>query len=104
MYLHEMRKAAVKAGGAELGRLLEVPLETKINEELGIQVVLKGAGEKATLDFLVKLSATQDDFVLNELIAVLPTVSSLGNFLRKMPSYKVTPEEFEYLVKLGHIL
>jgi len=103
------RELALRLGGVGLVSLMfsEVKLKDDPNstEEIPLPpILIQGAGFSLTLDFIARLSSKHSDFMLNELIALMPSLKCMGEFMDRMPTYKVTKEEFEYLVKLGHIV
>jgi len=61
---------------------------------------LQKYGASQTLNFLVRAS-TNGDWVLNELLAIWTSTVSLSEFLKKIPVFEVTPEEFEHWMKSG---
>jgi|GEM_PF-3453355 len=74
---------------------LETPIE-------GIRVIEEGLGVAATIDFLIRSSRNHD--LLSEFFSIIPSLSAIHDFMENMPIAKVTGEEFERLVKMGHVL
>jgi len=58
-------------------------------------------GEFLTLQALVSLSSVGGDSRLNEMLALFPSVVSMGKFFKKVPNYEVDAKTFEYLIKQG---
>jgi hypothetical protein len=101
----EKREVALKLGGAGLCLLaLGGKLVTKEDVNGGPPIVVSGAGWKATMDFLIRAAPNQKDLVLSELIVLLPSIICLDDFMKKLPNYEATPEEFEQLVTMGHVV
>jgi hypothetical protein len=103
------RDLALRLGGVGLCSLMfsELKLKDDPNNTSEIQlpkIITQGAGFSLTLDFMVRLTSKHSDFMLTELMSLMPSLKCIGEFMDRMPSYKVTAEEFEYLVKLGHII
>jgi len=121
------KELALHVGGAGLCKLLngEVTFlkrtadgsvrETKSKEEVreilgntdregGWPIITGGCGFAITLDFMVKLLSVKTDVIMEELLCVIPTLVAFADFMQRQPLYKVTEEEFEYLVGLGHIV
>jgi len=103
------RELALRLGGVGLCSLMfsELKLKDDPNStpEVPIpQILIQGAGFSMTLDFIVRLSSRHADFMLIELMSLMPSLKCMGEFMDRMPTYKVTTEEFEYLVKLGHVI
>lgn len=46
----------------------------------------------------------QGDDYLNELLSVMPTIYAMREFFKRMPTYEVDAETFEYLMKSGSFL
>lgn len=58
-------------------------------------------GEFLTLQALVSLSSPGGDPRLNEMLAIFPSIASMGRFFKKVPSYEVDAKTFEYLIRQG---
>lgn len=62
-------------------------------------------GWNATLhNVVVCCSKGAGDEYLNEFLTVMPTIACLRDFFKKMPTYEVDPETFEYLMKTGSFI
>jgi hypothetical protein len=103
------RELALRMGGVGLCTLMFG--ETKVREDTNSEgslitpppILIQGAGFSATLDFIVRLSMKHDDFLLNELLSLMPSLKTTGDFLDRMETHKISQQEFEYLVELGHL-
>jgi len=80
------KELAARIGGAEVSRCLAE------------------YGWSLTIDIMLRISHSSVDWVIEELICELPTTYELVKFLERCPKHEVTEEEFEFLVKKGHIL
>jgi hypothetical protein len=58
-------------------------------------------GESLTLQTLVSLSVGENSRRLNEMLAMLPAVSTTARFFKRVPNYEVDAKTFEYLIKQG---
>jgi hypothetical protein len=110
---------ALHVGGAVLSKLINTDRPTFLKkrsdgteeevttvplpEEGELPVLTGGCGFSVTLDFMVRLS-NKRDMILDELLAVMPTMVALSEFMERQTLFKVSEEDFKFLVKLGHIL
>lgn len=103
------RELALRLGGVGLCSLMfnETKLKDDPNNTPEVTlppILVQGAGFSMTLDFMVRLSSKNSDFMITELMALMPSLKCINDFMERMPTYNVTHEEFEYLLKLGHIV
>jgi len=80
-----------------------MPVKEEGLEEERWPIVTGGIGFSLTVDFIVRLSSKQDP-ILEELLAVAPSMVAFSDFMRRQTSFRVGEEDFEFLVKLGHIV
>jgi len=94
-------------------------LAVTIGGEIFIEALQK-YGASAVLDFLVKqvalpleydtmrnhyrLCKGSPDWILNELLVVWTSTVAMSDFLKRIPVFTVTPEEFEHWSKSGSFL
>lgn len=66
---------------------------------------LEKYGFRETLHQMVVISHSgKGDQYLEEMLTILPTITALRDFLKKIPTYEVDEETFEYLLKSGSVL
>ena len=94
---------ALHVGGEMLTKMLQTKVEKEVTIDGG-EVVTGGIGYSLTLHHMICIHASTRDAVLEELIPMLPSLMAFSDFLKRIPVTKVTEEEFEFLLKLGHIL
>ena len=103
--MENKRDLAMRLGGAGLCQLALGKLELKVDVNGGFPIVVSGAGWKTSLDFLVRLLPKGgNDPILQELLVLLPSLVCLDDFMKKLPVFEATPEEFEQLVNMGHVV
>lgn len=105
----EKREVALRLGGVGLCSLMFGETRVKVDpnstpEQPSLPIVIQGAGFSVTLDFMVRASSRRSDYILLELLSLMPSLKCIGDFMDRMPSYRVSAEELEYLVSLGHVL
>lgn len=64
---------------------------------------LEKHGWELTLHHMVIYSSKGDD-MLQEFLTMLPSIYALRDFLKRMPSYEVDEETFEYYMKSGYFI
>lgn len=93
--------------------LSEVTMEMKMEKRTELAAKIGGAevsrclaeyGWSQTLDIMIRISHHSHDWVIEELLAVIGSSYELAKFMNKLPKFELTEEEFEFLVKKGHVL